>query len=277
MNSPRARQQRGIALLALLAVAVMALGAVLRADEAPKAKADDKAPIDIKNEAAAREMVIAQKYREFELALVQLAQRLEKSTRKEDRDKALVLRQALETAGKSGVTTRMERLITLLRESKANNLAEIKEAIDQGERVVKADGFFVGLYATQLAADEILTQIRIPLPAAGSGWSYQKLKRKTGDFATAATAVMLQMKGRNVAKATIGLTNVGPTVLKAREAEAYLAGKEVNDASLNEAARLAMKICNPTADQRGDADYKRAMCGEMTRRALQTAHARAKG
>lgn len=124
-------------LLALLAVAVVALGAMLRADEAPKVKADDKAPIDIKNEAAAREMVIAQKYREFELALVQLAQRLEKSTSKEDRDKALVLRQALETAGKSGVTTRMESLIALLRESKANNLAEIKEAIDQGERVVK--------------------------------------------------------------------------------------------------------------------------------------------
>ena len=143
--------------------------------------------------------------------------------------------------------------------------------------VVKADGYFLGLYSTQLAADEILTQIRIPVPPAGSGWSYQKLKRKTGDFATAATAVMLQMKGKSVAKAAIALTNAGPTPLKAREAEAYLAGKEINDASLNEAARLAMKICSPTPDQRGDADYKRAMCGEMTRRALQAAHARAKG
>lgn len=147
----------------------------------------------------------------------------------------------------------------------------------KGERVVKADGYFLGLYATQLAADEILTQIRIPIPAAGSGWSYQKLKRKTGDFATAATAVMLQMKGRSVARAAIGLTNAGPTVLKAREAEAYLEGREINEASLNEAARLAMKICNPAPDQRGDADYKRAMCGEMTRRALLAAHARARG
>jgi carbon-monoxide dehydrogenase medium subunit len=147
----------------------------------------------------------------------------------------------------------------------------------KGERTVKADGYFLGLYSTQLAADEILTQIRIPVPAAGSGWSYQKLKRKTGDYATAATAVMLQMKGRSVAKAAIALTNAGPTALKARDAEAYLAGKEINDASLNEAARLAMKICNPAPDQRGDADYKRAMCGEMTRRALQAAHARAKG
>jgi carbon-monoxide dehydrogenase medium subunit len=144
-----------------------------------------------------------------------------------------------------------------------------------GERVVKADGFFLGLYSTLAEPGEILTQIRVPIPAAGSGWSYQKFKRKTGDFATAATAVMLQMNGANVAKVGIALTNVGPTPLKARAAEAYLAGKSLNDASLNEAARLAMSICEPSPDQRGDAAYKTAMCGEMTRRALQAAHARA--
>jgi aerobic carbon-monoxide dehydrogenase medium subunit len=144
-----------------------------------------------------------------------------------------------------------------------------------GERVVKADGFFLGLYSTLLEPGEILTQIRVPIPAAGSGWSYRKLKRKTGDFATAATAVLLQMKGANVAKVGIALTNVGATALKARAAEDYLTGKTVNDASLNEAARLAMSICDPTPDQRGDAAYKRAMCGEMTRRALEAAVARA--
>lgn len=145
-----------------------------------------------------------------------------------------------------------------------------------GERVVKADGFFLGLYSTLLEPGEILTQIRVPVPAAGSGWSYQKLKRKTGDFATAATAVLLQMKGSSVAKASIALTNVGPTPLKARAAEASLAGKPLNDATLNEAARLAMGICEPTPDQRGDTEYKTAMCGEMTRRALLAAAARAK-
>ena len=146
----------------------------------------------------------------------------------------------------------------------------------RGERVVKADGYFLGMYSTLLEPDEILSEIRIPIPAAGTGWSYQKLKRKTGDFATAATAVLLQMKGSSVAKVNIALTNVGPTPLKAREAEAYLAGKALNETSLNEAARLAMSICEPTADQRGDAEYKTAMCGEMTRRALQAAAARAK-
>jgi len=147
----------------------------------------------------------------------------------------------------------------------------------KGQRTVKADGYFLGLYETQLAADEILTQIRIPVPASGSGWSYQKLKRKTGDFATAATAVLLQMKGGKVARVAIALTNAAATALRARAAEAALTGKPLDEANLSEAARLAMSICNPTPDQRGDVAYKTAMCGEMTRRALQAAAARAKG
>jgi aerobic carbon-monoxide dehydrogenase medium subunit len=147
----------------------------------------------------------------------------------------------------------------------------------KGQRTVSADGYFLGLYSTQLAPDEILVQIRIPLPAPGCGWSYQKLKRKTGDFATAATAVMLQMKGNAVAKVAIALTNAAPTALRARAAENALLGKPLNEASLGEAARLAMSICNPTPDQRGDAAYKIAMCGEMTRRALQTAASRVRG
>ena len=86
---------------------------------------------------------------------------------------------------------------------------------------------------------------------------------------------MLQMKGASVAKARIALTNVGATPLKASAAEDYLVGKPIDDTTLNEAARLAMVICDPMPDQRGDAAYKTAMCGEMTRRALQAAHARA--
>jgi len=144
-----------------------------------------------------------------------------------------------------------------------------------GERVVKADGFFLGLYSTLLEPGEILTQIRIPIPPAGSGWSYTKLKRKTGDFATAASAVLLQMRGASVARAAIALTNAGATPLKAGAAEDFLAGKSLDDATLDEAARLAASICDPAPDQRGDAAYKLAMCGEMTRRALQAAHARA--
>lgn len=147
----------------------------------------------------------------------------------------------------------------------------------KGERTVAADGFFVGLYATQAQPDEILTEVRIPIPPAGSGYSYSKLKRKTGDFATAAAAVLLQTRGGRVTKAVIALTNVAPTALLAKAAAASLAGKAIDDASLGEAARLAMSVCDPAPDQRGDAAYKTAMCGEMVRRALKTAAQRAKG
>jgi carbon-monoxide dehydrogenase medium subunit len=143
-----------------------------------------------------------------------------------------------------------------------------------GERTVKADGFFLGPYATLLQPDEVLTRIQVPIPPPGTGWSYQKLKRKIGDFATAAAAVQLQMRGAKVARASIALTNVGATPLKVRAAEAFLAGKALDETSLAEAARLAMEVCDPVADQRGDVDYKRAMAGEMTRRALLTALSR---
>ena len=144
-----------------------------------------------------------------------------------------------------------------------------------GERVVAADGFFLGSYSTLMQPDEIMTEIRIPVPAAGTGYSYTKLKRKVGDFATAAAAVTLRMKGGAVQDVAIALTNVGATALKARAAEDALRGKALNDATIGEAARLAMSICDPVTDQRGDAEYKTAMAGEMTQRALRTALARA--
>ena len=83
------------------------------------------------------------------------------------------------------------------------------------------------------------------------------------------------MKGESVQEVAIALTNVGATALKARAAEESLRGKTLNDASIAEAARLAMGVCDPVADQRGDAEYKIAMAGEMTQRALRAARTRA--
>jgi aerobic carbon-monoxide dehydrogenase medium subunit len=144
-----------------------------------------------------------------------------------------------------------------------------------GERVVPADGFFVGSFATLMNPDEIMTEIRIPVPAQGTGYCYAKLKRKTGDFATAAAAVTLRMKGETVLEVAIALTNVGASVLKAKAAEDSLRGKALNDASITAAAKLAMSICDPAPDQRGDVAYKTAMAGEMTQRALRMARTRA--
>ncbi len=146
----------------------------------------------------------------------------------------------------------------------------------KGERVVPADGFFVGLYQTQLGAGEILTQIRIPVPPSGTGWSYAKLKRKIGDFATAAAAVLLRLKAGNVEEARIALTNVAATPIHAKGAAESLLGKRLDDAAIAQAARLAMGACDPVQDQRGDVQYRTAMAGEMTQRALRSAASRAR-
>jgi carbon-monoxide dehydrogenase medium subunit len=145
-----------------------------------------------------------------------------------------------------------------------------------GERVVPAETYFLGTYSTAIEPDEILTEIRIPVPAAGTGWSYAKLKRKTGDFATAATAVLLQLSGNSVQNVSITLTNLGATALRAAAAEQHLRGSAFDEAAVSEAAQLAMSICEPVEDLRGSVEYKIAMAGEMTRRALHTAAKRAK-
>jgi carbon-monoxide dehydrogenase medium subunit len=144
----------------------------------------------------------------------------------------------------------------------------------KGERQVKAVDFFHGTYMTALAENEILTALLVTPFAPGTGSSYQKLKRKTGDWATAGAAVVLRMKGDLVTHASIGLTNVAPTALRAREAEAALIGQPLSDATLEAVVKAVRAVCDPAEDLRGDAEYKTAMAGEMAKRAIRAAASR---
>ena len=144
----------------------------------------------------------------------------------------------------------------------------------KGERQVNAVDFFHGTYMTALAENEILTAILVTPFAPGTGSCYQKLKRKTGDWATAGAAVVLRMAGGVVTHASIGLTNVAPTALRARDAEAALIGKALTDATLDAVVKAVRGICEPAEDLRGDAEYKSAMAGEMAKRAIRTAASR---
>jgi len=144
----------------------------------------------------------------------------------------------------------------------------------RGEREVRASDFFLGTFMTALAADEILTAILVEPFAPNTGYAYAKLKRKTGDWATAAAAVVLRLNGGQVAMVRIGLTNVAPTALRASAVEAYLTGRTLDAATLEQAAQMVRTLVSPAADLRGDEEYKTAMAGEMTRRALEQAAAR---
>lgn len=140
-----------------------------------------------------------------------------------------------------------------------------------GSRQVLANDFFLGTFFTLLEAGEILTEIRITAQASHTGASYQKLKRKTGDFATAAAAVVMEMSGNTCQAARIALTNLAPTAFRALEAETLLAGREVTESLIDQAAQKVMAACDPAEDLRGDIEYKTHMGGEMTRRAIRAA------
>jgi carbon-monoxide dehydrogenase medium subunit len=146
-----------------------------------------------------------------------------------------------------------------------------------GEREVPARAYYLGVFDTAIATGELLTEIRIPVPATGHGSSYKKLKRKVGDYATAATAVILEMAGGTCAKASVALTNVGPTAIFAEEAADALTGTAVDGTAIEQASARAMAVADPVGDLHGPPAYRRAMVGEMTRRAIGDALARANG
>ena len=154
--------------------------------------------------------------------------------------------------------------------------AEFVAKSESGERVLPAEGFFQGPFTTALKADEIMTEIRIPLPKGAAGGAYHKLERKVGDFATVAVAVQVELSGRKVAKAGIGLTSVGPTNLKATAAEKALVGKEPTNDVIAEAARLAAAAAEPKDDIRGTAAYKKDVVRVFVQRGLKTALRRAR-
>lgn len=145
-----------------------------------------------------------------------------------------------------------------------------------GERTIHASDFFKGPFETALKPDEIVTEVRIPVGKPHGGGAYLKLERKVGDFATVAVAVHVQLDGDKIGTAGIGLTAVGPTNLRAEEAEKFLRGKEAADAVFAEAGRLAADAADPNSDVRGSADYKKDVVRVFVQRGLKTAVQRAK-
>jgi aerobic carbon-monoxide dehydrogenase medium subunit len=143
-----------------------------------------------------------------------------------------------------------------------------------GAREVAASEFYQGAYFTALEPGEILTSVSVPVPAAGHGYAYEKLKRKVGDYATAAAAVVLTMAGGKVATCSIGLTNLHETPLLATDAAKAVIGTSLDAASLKQAAQAAEAIMSPAADARGPVEYRKHVGGIMVTRALRLAATR---
>jgi carbon-monoxide dehydrogenase medium subunit len=144
-----------------------------------------------------------------------------------------------------------------------------------GTRTIDIDDFFVDLFENSLADNEILTEIRIPKPGSNSGGAYIKVERKVADYAVSAVAVQLTMDGNTCTAARIGLTNVNPVPMRAKNAEQALIGQELTDAVIEAAGIAAAAECDPSADLRGSEAYKRDLTRVVTKRAIRKAMERA--
>ena len=154
--------------------------------------------------------------------------------------------------------------------------AEIIALWPNGTRAIPMDSFFVDLFANTLSDDEILTEIRIPTPGANSGGAYVKMERKVGDYAISAAAVQLTLNGNTCTSARIGLTNVSPAPMRAKNAEQVLVGQVLTDEIIEAAGRAAADECDPSPDLRGSAEYKRDITRVLTKRAIRQAMERAR-
>jgi aerobic carbon-monoxide dehydrogenase medium subunit len=155
---------------------------------------------------------------------------------------------------------------------------EVRARSASKERTISADDFFLDTFASALKGNELLVEVKVPVRKAGSGWSYMKLERKSGDFATVGVAAQISLDDEgDCTYAGIGLTAVGPTNVRAEKAESALVGKPLTERTIAEAAEAASEDARPTADPlRGSVEYKREMTKVFCRRGLTLALERAK-
>ncbi|WP_294532939.1 xanthine dehydrogenase family protein subunit M [uncultured Rhodoblastus sp.] len=146
---------------------------------------------------------------------------------------------------------------------------------EKGRRVIPSREFYQGAYYTALEPGEFLVSVTIPALPDGHGFAYEKMKRKVGDYATAAAAVVLTKKDGVIATCALALTNVGDTALFAEEAAQILIGSRLDAASLARAAAAAEAIAAPATDGRGTAAYRTSIAGVMVARAVRRAFERA--
>lgn len=148
-----------------------------------------------------------------------------------------------------------------------------------GTRTIESDQFFKDSFTTSMKTGEILTEIIFRIPEGRHGYSYQKMERKAGDFATAGVAVTLTLSGNGeCSDAGIGMTAVAPTPIRAKKAESFLRGKKIDHDTIKKAARIASEETSPMDDPlRGSAEFKRYISQVLTGKGIREAFERSKG
>jgi carbon-monoxide dehydrogenase medium subunit len=140
-----------------------------------------------------------------------------------------------------------------------------------GARTVAARDFFLDTMTVDLDGTELLTEIVLPKLPAQTGWGFEEIVRRHGDFALAAVAATLTLSGSEIVQARIALTGVGPTTLRAAEAESLLVGREFDENLSRRAIEAVREAISPETDLHASADYRRHLAGVLTGRALAAA------
>jgi CO/xanthine dehydrogenase FAD-binding subunit len=143
------------------------------------------------------------------------------------------------------------------------------------ERIIAADQFFQGNFETALADDELLTEIRVPIPPKGHGWSFQEISQRKGDFALVAGAATLTLENGVCRNVRLGFRNVGETTFRLKAVEAQIEGHAPSRQLFADAANAAMKAVQPPSDLHADSEYRRDLVMALTERLLAKAAERA--
>lgn len=145
----------------------------------------------------------------------------------------------------------------------------------KGERVIAAAELFQSYLTTSLEADEILVEVRLSAPPAGTGYAFEELARRHGDFALVGIAAMIVRQGDRCVMARLATSGAGPVPLRLRAAEEILERDGLGDAAIEAAARRASELVDPDSDIHASADYRRHLAGVLTQRAVKRALAKA--
>jgi carbon-monoxide dehydrogenase medium subunit len=145
----------------------------------------------------------------------------------------------------------------------------------KGSRTIKATDLFVDLLTTSLSADEVVTSVRIPIPAKGTGAAYVKFPHPASRYAITGVAAVVGLSGGKVTSAAIGVTGAGSKAIRASAAEAGLVGSALDDAAIQKAGAAAAEAVDPVGDIHASEEYRRHLVREFTGRALRAAAARA--
>lgn len=147
----------------------------------------------------------------------------------------------------------------------------------EGERVVRLVDFIKDAYTAALDHDEVVSEVIVKTPPAGSGGAYLAFKRSAPVYPTASAAVQLTMEGDVCRDAAIVLGCVGLTAIQAKEAEAAIRGQKLSEKTIAAAVDAARAAADPQSDMRGSAAYKRMLAGSLVKRAIEAALRRARG